>query len=285
MLSVHDQEAANEVARFIDIVRICLASGFTEEALKLIENINLNAQQQQHYLETRIISARIGSVSCTGTGIGTTYTPNLAHRFVSMLGDLLDGHKAPFMDSLRGLFEYLLRNYALPPLPVYPIRQVGWAHQPRGCGRFCKPCEGLDLFLADPQHQIADFSHKRIPDRDHVVRRLPPNLFQCVGSSSRDLMRNNPFLVHKLSQDGEFREALSAYEVKVRDLRYCTKDLHGEHFRRILGDDLYSELVLLESRPGSRASAHPYQTTVGLKREAEEELIPPPRPGVRPQIL
>lgn len=285
MLSVHDQEAANEVAGFIDIVRICLTSGFTEEAHKLIENINLNAQQQQHYPEPRIISARIGSVSYTGTGIGTTFTPNLAHRFVRMLGDLLDAHKAPFMDSLRGLFEYLLRNYALPPLPVYPIRQVGWAHQPRGCGGFCKPCEGLDLFLADPQHQTADFSHKRIPERDHVVRRLPLNLFQCVGLSAQDLMRNKPFLVHKLSQDGEFQEALSAYEVKVRDLRDCAKDLRGEHFRRILGDDLYSELVLLESLPGSRASVHPYQTAVGLKREAEEELIPPPRPGVRPWIL
>lgn len=285
MLSVHDQEAANEVARFIDIVRICLASGFTEEALQLVENINLNAQQQQHYPEPRIISARIGSVSYTGTGIGTTFTPNLAHRFVRMLGDLLDAHKAPFMDSLRGLFEHLLRNYALPPFPVYPIRQVGWTHQTRGCGGFCKPCEGLDLFLTDPQHQTADFSHKRIPERDHVVRRLPLNLFQCVGLSAQDLMRNKPFLVHKLSQDGEFQEALSAYEVKVRDLRDCAKDLRGEHFRRILGDDLYSELVLLESLPGSRASVHPYQTAVGLKREAEEELIPPPRPGVRPWIL
>lgn len=223
MLSVRDQEATNEVNRFIYIVR---TFGLTEEALKLIENFNFNAEQQQHYPEPRIVSARIGTFTCTGTG--TTYIPNPAHRFLRLLGDLLGAHRAPFMESLRGLFEHLLRQFALPPLPVYQARLPGWAHRPRGCGGPCKPCEDLDGFLADDQWQTGNFSHlKRVPDRDHITKCLPSNLFKCVTSSPLDLGRTDSFLIYKISQGGEFREALSAYEVKARALRDCTKDLHG----------------------------------------------------------
>lgn len=37
----------------------------------------------------------------------------------------------------------------------------------------------------------------------------------------------------------------------VRAVRDSTKDFRGEHFWRILGEDLYSELVLLKD-PGAR---------------------------------
>lgn len=279
MLSIRDQEAANELDRFIDIVRVCLTSGFTEEAFKLIRNINLNVQQHQHYPEPRIISAR--------TGTGTAYIPNLAYRLVRMLGDLLGAHRAPFMESLRGLFEYLLRCFVLPPVPVYPTQLPGWAHQPRGCRGLCKHCEELDLFLTDQQRQMGDFSHlRRVEVRDHVVERLPSNLFKCVGSSfrdlgRRDLGRNDSFLIYKISQDGEFHEALSAYEATATALRGCAKGLHGQELRRILGEDLYRELVLLEAPQVASISGHVLQTASGVKREAEEELVPPPRPALR----
>lgn len=270
MLSVSDRQAANEVDRFIDTVGVCLTSGFTEEALKLIQNTNLNAQPQQHYPEPRIIS--------TVTGPGTAFMPNLAHRFVRMLGDLLAAHTAPFTESLRYLFEYLLRHYALPPFPIFPARPVGWAHRPRGCGRSCEACGELDMFLTDPERKVGDFSHlRRAHIRDHVIRRLPSDTFKCAVN----LRGNVSFLIYKISADGEFREALSAYEHAARALRDCTKDFHGEHFWRILGEDLYRELVLLEGPGGSRAPGHPGQTAAGVKREAEEQLIPPPRPGVR----
>lgn len=55
----------------------------------------------------------------------------------------------------------------------------------------------------------------------------------------------------------------------------------GGRFRRILGEDLYRELVLLEGPPCSRIPIHSGQTAGGVKREAEEDLVPPPRPGVR----
>ncbi|KAG6365222.1 hypothetical protein INS49_006831 [Diaporthe citri] len=225
MLSATDQQAANEVDRFIDTVGVCLTSGFMEEALRLIENINLNVQPQQHYPEPRPV----------GTRTGTAYVPNLAHRFVCMLGDLLAAHMAPFMESLRDLFENLLRHYALPPFPIFPARLAGWAHRPRGCSAFCKPCKELDLFLTDPNRKVADFSHlKRAHIHDHVIRRLPSEIFNCIIHP-----KGNNFYVDKISPDGDFRKALSAYEDKARALRDCTKDFHGEHFRKILGEDLY----------------------------------------------
>lgn len=268
MLSVSDQQAANEVKRFIGTVGVCLKSGFMEEALKLIENINLNAQPQQHYPEPRPV----------GTGTRTAYVPNLAHRFVCMLGELLAAHMAPFMESLRDLFEDLLRHYALPPFPVLPARPGVWEHRPRGCGGFCKPCEELDLFLTDPRRKIADFSHlNRAHIRDHIIRRLPSDTFKCAVNPKG----KGSFLVYKISSDGEYREALSAYEDEARVLRDCTKDFCGEQFYKILGEDLYCELVLLEAPGGSGAPGHPSQTAAGVKREAEEELWHPRRTVAR----
>lgn len=271
LLSLHDQEAANEVDRFVELVGVCLASGFTDEALKLAESIQPDPRHQQHPPGPRLVF----------TGVRTAYVPNLAHELVRILGDLMSLHKAPFMESLRGVFEDLLRNYALSPFPDYPVRPASWAHQPRACTPTCGPCMDLDQFLIDPQHQAARFSLLK-KDRDHLEKRLPRGLFRCVVDPSS---KPHTLLVHKNSQDGEFREALAAYEARAKDLRLYTKDLREEQFQKILGDDLYRELVLLEGPPGSGVSGgHPSQTAAGVKREAEEELWPPPRPGVRQWI-
>lgn len=80
-----------------------------------------------------------------------------------------------------------------------------------------------------------------------MSQRLPLHLLQCFI----DGRKNGSFLVHQFSQDGEFREAFLEYEAMVRAVRDSTKDFRGEHFRRILGEDLYSELVLLKD-PGAR---------------------------------
>lgn len=112
LLSVRDQQAANEVHRFIDTVRVCLATGFTEEALKLIEKVKPDMEQQLHYPEPRPV------LSGTRTGNGTAYVPILAHRLILMLGGLQDAYTAPFVESLRDLFEYLLRKYVLGALSM-----------------------------------------------------------------------------------------------------------------------------------------------------------------------
>ncbi|KAK7717492.1 hypothetical protein SLS64_002984 [Diaporthe eres] len=257
--------------QFVELFGTCLASGFTDEALKLAQSIKPDARHQLHPPGPRLVF----------TGVRTAYVPNLAHELVRILGDLMDLHKAPFMESLRGVFEDLLRNYALSPFPDYPVRPAGWAHKPRACTAACGPCRGLDLFLTDQQQQAARFSLLK-KDRDHLEKRLPRGLFRCVVDPSS---KPHTLLVHKNSQDGEFRQALATYEARAKDLRLYTKDLREEHFKKILGDDLYRELVLLEGPPGSGGSGgRPSQTAAGVKREAEEELWPPPRPGVRQWI-
>jgi hypothetical protein len=57
-------------------------------------------------------------------------------------------------------------------------------------------------------------------------------------------------VVTKRLQDGEHRAAVVAYEERLRVLRRYTEDFRHEHFRNILGDELYRELILLESPPG-----------------------------------
>lgn len=175
LLSVHDQEATNEVHRFIDLVMTCMRFGFEQEATQLIERIRPDMEKQLHYPEPRPV------LSGARTGNGTPYAPILAHRLMRHLGDLPDACDAPFMESLRNLFEYLLRRY--------------------------------------------------------VLGALSPN-----GDRSRLL-----------------------------------NDLRQERFQRILGDHLYRELVLLEA-PAMKYG-YAYQAVAGVKRQAEEELCPPPRPG------
>ncbi|KAJ0109209.1 hypothetical protein J7T55_009540 [Diaporthe amygdali] len=259
LMSLQDQQAANEVDRFIELVGVCLASGFTDEALNLTQNIKPNPRQQQ-------LERHHGPVHFMNQ-------PNLALKLVRRLGDLLELHKAPFMESLRNVFEDLLRNYALSPFPVYPTRSVGWAHRPRGCNAACGACRDLDLFLTDPQQQVGRFWLLK-KARDHVEMRLPRGFFRLTVDPGS---KPHALLVYKISQDGEFREAVVAWERSAGFLQNSTKDLRKEHFRKILGDDLYRELVLLEGPPGSSISGNPAQSTGGVKREAEDELLPPPR--------
>lgn len=268
LLSLHDQQAAKEVDDFVDLVGVCLALDFTDEALGLMQSIRPDPKHQQHPPGPQLVFT---------TSVSTAYVPNFAHKLVRALGDLMELYNAPFTESLRGVFEDLLRNYALSPFPVCPTRPVGWEHRPRACNAACSPCRDMDQFLINPQQQVARFS-LLTKDRNHLEKRLPQSLFRCGVDRSR-----TPYtlVVYKISQDGEFRAEVAAYQARARVLREYARGFRKEHLRKILGDDLYSELVLLEGPPGSRAQSQSGQAAFGVKREAEEELVPPPRPNVR----
>lgn len=134
-----------ELERYNDLVGGYLQYGFMAQATSLTKD--LDQITQQPLIEYRPARSGVGGL-----------VPNPAHQFVLALGNLLNVHQAPFMESARGVFEYLLRNYALAPFPVYPTRSDRWAHRPRGCGRNCALCAELDELLVSPVRQTAEFA-------------------------------------------------------------------------------------------------------------------------------
>lgn len=256
-----DGKESAELDRFNDLIGGCLQYGFRAQAASLTKDLD------------KITRSGVGGLV---PNPAHQSVPNVAHQFVLALGNLLNVHQAPFMESVRGVFECLLRNYALAPCPVYPTRSDGWAHQPRGCGRNCALCEELDDFLVSPVRQTAEFAVAS-NTRAHFSLRLMGDLFTCATISRPG--RKSIMVVTKRSQDGEHRAAVAAYEERIRVLRRYTEDFRQEHFRKILGDELYRELILLESPPGPGvpgASDRQHAAPGGIKREAGEELAVPP---------
>lgn len=203
------------------------------------------------------------------------FVPNVAHQFVLTLGNLLNAYQAPFMESVRGFFEYLLRDYALAPFPAYPTRSDGWAHRSRACSRKCVQCRELDEFVVSPVRQTAEFAVAQ-RWRAHISRQLMGNLFTCINDTRG---RRTILVVTKRSQDGEYRAAVAAYEERIRVLRRYTEDFRHEHFRKILGEELYRKLILLEGPPGPDVPGASHQQDAipgGVKREAGDELAIPP---------
>ncbi|KUI55593.1 hypothetical protein VP1G_02971 [Cytospora mali] len=236
----HQKEGA-EVERFVNLVKVCLKSGFVAQAADLIRN--LDHVQQRGLAKPRTL--HLGG-----------FIPNVAHQF-----------------SVRDLFDNLLRNYALAPFPVYPVRSAGWTYRRRGCGvDTCDHCKILDHFLVSPVQQTAEFAIAK-HSRDHIARQpLDGNLFEC---STDTRGRPHTLIVTKRSQDGEYRSALATYRHHVDAPRCRTDDFRHEHFRKILGDGLYKELILLEGPLDPRvpgASAQQAAGPGGIKREADDEL-------------
>lgn len=244
-----------EVQRFLALVEICLKSDFVAQAAELTKD--LDQITQQRICEQRVRVGVAGSV------------PNLAHYFVRSLGNMLNEHQAPFMESVRDLFQHLLRNYALAPFPVYPNPSDGWSQRPRGCDVGCKHCTELNDFLISPLRKAAKFTAaKKV--RNHISLQLSPNLFTCSLDASG---RTHTLIVNKRSQDGHYRDAMAMYGARVRALGRYAEDFRHEHFRKILGDKLHRELVMLEI-PGApvQRAAEPG----GVKREADDESSLPP---------
>lgn len=251
-------------------MEVCLENDFIAHATDLTENLDRIPQQP--------ICAEPPRFGIIG------FVPNLAHEFVHRLGNLLNDHQAPFMESVRGLFTHLLKDYALAPFPVYPTRTEGWAHKLRGCSNpACGHCRKLDDFLVSPLLQSAEFTAAK-QARDHIARQLVGNHFDCA-TDNPGRGRTHTLKVTKISQQGEYGADVYEYGARVRALRQQTADFRHEHFRKILGDELFRELILLEGPPGSgvpgASVAQQAAVPGGVKREADDELILPPAPRRR----
>ncbi|KAI0595065.1 hypothetical protein F4775DRAFT_391464 [Biscogniauxia sp. FL1348] len=190
-------------------------------------------------------------------------------RFLLSLVSVLRERRVAPLPSIKGLFELLVRKYIIAEIPQYPRKLNGWAHRPRGCGSStCSDCPGLDQFITSERLQETSFkiAEKR---RRHLDALLPLAVFKTRADTRT---RPTTFYVTKLGT--EYKLDVVAYKRQLEAVERRLRPFRDEYMRQLLGDDLYHELIMLVSTPGSE-----YATQGGSearKRRAEE---PPELPN------
>ncbi|KAI1503714.1 hypothetical protein F5X99DRAFT_406714 [Biscogniauxia marginata] len=189
-------------------------------------------------------------------------------RFLLSLISVLQGYWVVPLPSTRSLFEALLRKYIIADIPQYPQRPSGWAHKPRGCTNNCYDCQIIDKFLRDDLVQETSF---QMDDRErfHVKSLLPSEVFEIrIDSSTR------PITLIVKKRGTEFQVDLNTYREQLQVVEGELKMFRHEYTKQLLGDDLYHELIMLESTPESEGAAK--GGPEARKRKAEE---PPELPN------
>lgn len=204
-----------------------------------------------------------------------------AENFLISLVIMLDKFQLldppPFVGDL---FLLLFTRYILPDQPKNPPqRPFGWSHKPRFCYRHdpsrdkihgvCYECGLMQDFIRAPDQKQARFTYaKKI--RSHLEMVLPREHYRCTTDTTRGQGGCQTLVVTKISKDTEFREEMREFDGKVRRYEQRLLSFRQPVVGRLLGDDTYKSLIMLETGPPG-ASAAP----VSSKRAAGESLDQP----------
>ncbi|KAI1641069.1 hypothetical protein F4809DRAFT_587232 [Biscogniauxia mediterranea] len=171
-------------------------------------------------------------------------------KFLLSLVSVLRERRVAPRPSVRGLFELLLRKYIIAEIPQYPRQSNGWAHRPRGCrNSTCSDCRELDRFITSEQLKEASWKigEKR---RQHLEGLLPSSVFK----TRRDVS-TRPATFYVTKRGTEYKTDLDAYKRQLQAVKDRLNRFRGEYMQQLLGVDLYHELIMLESTPGSECGA------------------------------
>lgn len=276
------EKSWDETERFLNLIETCLKYGWVDEATELFRLSNKHVRQRGPTPQPNT-----SHISYAGTARPIV----LANDFVDNLGTVLQEADAPFIEPAQKLVEHILRTYIVGTPPALPPKPEGWAFQPRsscslyrrhgvGAGaQVCHLCQALNQFLADPARETGEFCDTQTARR-HIEQQLPAHLVAChTDPSGRGGRRCQTLVVTKKARGAEHAEAMEAYTADVRRIESKTEKFRGEKFRKILGEELYGELILLNRLHGSQAAGGVGvpQAVVGVKREAEDDnVVPPP---------
>lgn len=264
-----------EMDRFLRLVQTCMKHGWGHEASELFRLSYEYARQQGPRPQPR---------HWTDTGLRA---PALATFLVGHLATSLELAPASCIEQQQKLVEHIFRTYTVGTCPAPPIKPEGWASQPRGCSSLrtlnrngaCDICLPLDDFLVDPTRRTGEFCDTQTRRR-HMERQLPAHLFDYrTDPSGRGGRQCQTLIVTKREKGADFNVAVERYKDEVMVFETKLLPFRKEIFRKLLGDNLYRELVLLESLPGSQAAQAARgdpPAVAGIKREAEDDSIFPP---------
>lgn len=277
-MSWHEMTSMNEGSRFLLLIETCVKHNWVDMASNLL---------QLGYADlTRFDNDTARRLASSGT---VRQQPDsrplicVSCMFVGELCAMLDEFRAPFIQPAQKLVEYILRNYILGPPPVLPVKPEGWAYAPRACPPRprhsnharrgpCEICPEFNRFLMDPERQTGEFCDTQ-PNRKHVEKNLPDHLFSCTTDpNGRDGRRSQTLIVTKRVMAGEYPPKLAEYQRKLSSHEAATMQFCHEKYRKVLGDELYQEIIMLEHLPRPQAVA----SAAGVKREADDDTVLPP---------
>ncbi|KAK7744787.1 hypothetical protein SLS62_010020 [Diatrype stigma] len=169
---------------------------------------------------------------------------SFANKVLESLIDVAEKHEIPPLTSLKDLFEVIFRKYIIVGAPTYPPKPVGWAHKPRRCTpyRDCAHCTELNRFLCASDEAQVRFQ-KPANFRTHVERQLPKEYFRCESGPSPN-RGCYTLVVTKLGT--EYQDDVNQFQQKVARLYESVWIFARDYVQKLLGDELYRELVLLE---------------------------------------
>ncbi|RYP77588.1 hypothetical protein DL769_003361 [Monosporascus sp. CRB-8-3] len=177
------------------------------------------------------------------------YMPSsFVREFLEDLVGIAEKHQLPEIPSLRELFEILFRRYVLVGLPIFPPPPPGWTHKPRSCRDPyrrdpCPHCAELNQFLVASDQVQARFT-KAQTCRDHIEKQLNSQFFRWWTESSSVRGYNSTLVVTKLGT--EYAEDVQQFLRSVARIEDGVRVFARDYVRRLLGDELYRELILLE---------------------------------------
>ncbi|KPM41799.1 hypothetical protein AK830_g4682 [Neonectria ditissima] len=191
--------------------------------------------------------------------------------------------KATMVATLKAFFETALRKGLRNTAPVYPVEQLkGWAVPAQGCGdSSCSDCKDLgDFLLAEDRESIrfplatTQTRHKHL---EGFLYRKGVLDWETVWEGP--MFSDTPRWFTVMKKKTMFQRDLDLFEPPMKALEDRMKPLKGDYLKKLLGEDGYRELVLLEGiRPGGDGAGEKGQQgeagdghVVG-KRPAEEEL-------------
>lgn len=261
-----DRSDVDESNRFMELLDNCLQSKLETCVIDLLR------MSHQHVERTEAPPKR-SHIS----GAGGRHVPNAAEELVDVLINNLEKNDMKPAEPAQKFIETVLRKYVIPheDIPQFPTPPEGFTHRPRGCANKCKHCEELDDFLQSPTEQSRQFiKGPRICQ--HLENQLPDGLFRCRKVDSAHAKNGKGkaptclLTITKLNE--EYPCDLRSYEDRVLRLERKMEPFRREYTKKLLGDQAYSELIMLEQLP--RPTPASSDAGGGRNKRAAEDTLP-----------
>ncbi|OIW30426.1 hypothetical protein CONLIGDRAFT_699866 [Coniochaeta ligniaria NRRL 30616] len=176
----------------------------------------------------------------------------VVHAFLEPFASVLGRHEWSTCAAAKDIFTLLIGRRVFlqkPPLPPGSLR--GWAHKPKTCGTAgCRPCATLHQFVTSRNMKIVRIAFTDESLRTHWESVLPAHLYSI---NSEQAETGYKIVIEKLCKEVE--DARVRYRVAVEELQAQLAPLQGEFTKKLLGDDCYRELILIESQSTDGSSA------------------------------
>jgi hypothetical protein len=164
------------------------------------------------------------------------------HGFLKPLASALDSHELSTCAPAKDIFTLIIPHVFIRKLPAAPVSLQGWAHKPSRCRTpGCGACNVLNKFLTSEDQKTQRFAFAKETTRTHFERVLPPRLYSITGEQAE---KGCIIVVEKLAKD--VPQDGVRYRVAVEQLQAQLAPLQGELTRKLLGDECYQQLIMLE---------------------------------------